>query len=237
MFDMGYIKSPWLMKKLSLVNHLILRRANRIITIGKWMARKIQRNYEIEPSSIEIVENWALDVAYSAPTTAGPFVILYTGNIGLAHDFSYFPALLNALGQIENIEIRFIGAGRQSSLATKMLEKHSKIRHTFSGYVERSELDRTLASGHMFLIAQSERAVGDILPSKLYSYIAAGRPLLYLGTRKSEIGELIGISRIGAIIECRNDLGNAVQMIKEYERRGAAYLAVCERVRRLYNTE
>lgn len=236
LYDMGYIRSPWLIRRLSLLNQLILRRADRVVTIGRWMAKKIERNYGLQPFSIPVVENWAMNITYSPPTTNGPFVVLYTGNIGLAHDFSLMQKILERLSDLRvgSIEFRFVGAGRQYLKVEHIFSRHTQWRYSFRGYVERQELEHLLSTAHLFLVAQSEHTVGDILPSKFYGYIAAGRPLLFLGTRKSEIGETILENDIGAVVECAEDVGFAGELIARYARREESYLRTCRRAAKFY---
>jgi colanic acid biosynthesis glycosyl transferase WcaI len=236
LYDMGYIKSPWFIRKLSILNHLILRRADFVVAIGKWMAKKIERNYGLPLSSIRVIENWASGISYSSPPLRERFVVLYTGNLGIAHDFSLLPALLEQLSYIglKNLEFRFVGAGRQYEKVRRVFYRYRHWPCQFAGYVDRSDLNLLLASGDLFLLAQSERTIGDIVPSKFYGYLAAGRPLLFLGSRKSEIGEFIQKNGIGSVVECEDDVIGAGELIQKYVERGPLFFDACERTALLY---
>jgi colanic acid biosynthesis glycosyl transferase WcaI len=236
LYDMGYIKSPWFIRKLSILNRLILRRADYVIAIGKWMAKKIERNYGLPLSSIRVIENWASGILFSSPPARERFVVLYTGNLGIAHDFSLMPAILEQLLYIglKNLEFRFVGAGRQYEPVRRMFARYGLWPCQFSGYVDRSDLNQLLASGDLFLLAQSERTIGDIVPSKFYGYLAAGRPLLLLGSRRSEIGEFIMKHGIGVVVECKDDVERAGELIEKFAERGAFFLDICERTALLY---
>jgi colanic acid biosynthesis glycosyl transferase WcaI len=238
LYDMGYIKSPWLIRKLSILNRLIFRRADFVVTIGKWMAKKIRRNYGIPLSSLKVIENWASRISYSSPAEKENFVVLYTGNLGVAHDFVMMPPILEALSTLGlKLEFRFVGAGRQYEEVRKMFSRYGDWPCHFQGYVDQQELNQLLSSGDLFLLAQNEKTIGDIVPSKFYGYLAAGRPLLFLGSRKSEIGEFVLHHQVGAIVECQGDVGPAAEMIGKYSQRGAFYLRTCERVSLLYREE
>ena len=200
------------------------------------MAKKVQLRYGLRSARLSVVENWAMGVSYSPPSLKGPFIILYSGNIGLAHDFSLMERLLDRLSihGASNIEFRFVGAGRRYREVEALFSRQPHFRCSFGDYVQRDELNTLLASASMFLVAQSERSVGDILPSKFYSYLAAGRPLLLLGTRKSEIGEAIVDNDIGAVVECGDDVGPAAEDLLRFAARQHGYVAACRRAAELY---
>lgn len=238
LYDMGYVRNPWVIRRLSVLNRLVFRRADKIVTIGRWMAKKLERNYGLRPSRLSVVENWAMGISFAPPTLTGPFVVLYSGNIGLAHDFSLLGKLLGVLAAADDgpsaVEFRFVGSGRQYKSIERMFAARPRIRCSFSGYVERNELNALLSSAHVFLIAQSDFSVGDILPSKFYSYLAAGRPQLFIGTRKSEIGEAIVENRIGSVLECDGDVNPSAECLRRFALRGADFQAACARAADLY---
>ena len=86
------------------------------------------------------------------------------------------------------------------------------------------------------VVAQSDRTVGDLLPSKLYSSLAAGRPILFLGPSRSEIGELVNRESLGVVVELEEDVPEALQLIREYMTNKKLYAYTCERARRYYET-
>lgn len=239
LYDMGFIRDPWLIRKLSVLNRIIVRRATRVVTIGRWMARKIERNYGFRRGSVPILHNWAMGIEPSSPPTDGPFVILYTGNIGLAHDFSLLPRLLEELAKLDPSDLRFcfVGDGKRFRAVQKLFPRSLRDRCEFSGYVEREELNSLLSQANLFLVAQSERTVGDIVPSKFYGYLAAGRPIVFLGSSKSEIGDIIVRNRIGVVVECPEDGAVGAQHIARMAKRDGAYLKVCERAASIYREE
>ncbi len=118
-----------------------------------------------------------------------------------------------------------------------MFPRSLRDRCEFSGYVEREELNGLLSSANLFLVAQSERTVGDIVPSKFYGYLAAGRPILLLGSSKSEIGDIIMRNRIGTVVECAEDGSVAAPYIASLSQRDGEYLESCKRGAGIYRDE
>ncbi len=234
LFDMGYIKRYWLVRKLRFFNMFILHRSDKIITISRHMTRKLMRNYNIDRKRITEIENWANGVTYTPPRKRRPFVLLYSGNIGLAHDFSLLPALLRRIeARRLPVVFAFYGAGRQEA-AVRSIFHHTSVPYTFNGYTDKQEHNAVLASAHMFIISQKNETVGDVLPSKFYSYIAAGRPMLFLGTERSDIGEFIIKHKAGHVLEVETDACDTVDYLERMIQQRDRYRRDCRRIADLY---
>ena len=237
LFDIGYIQKYWIIRKLRMFNRKILNSAEKIITLGSYMTRKFVLNYDVEPNKIVEIPNWTQGVEYISPSNRRTFNLLYSGNLGLAHDFSMFPILLEKLSQLSNdISITFVGGGRQY-YRVKQLCESSSIECSFKGYTDRNEHNNVLASADMFIISQKNETVGDIFPSKFYSYVAAGRPLLLLGTEKSEIGCFINEHRAGCILEVEEDVDQVVSYISRLINDKKEHLQICNLLSSIYQND
>ena len=51
------------------------------------------------------------------------------------------------------------------------------------------------------------------MPSKFYSYCAAGTPVLFFGPRHSEIGEAVEEHRLGVVVEIDGDVPGSVDYV------------------------
>jgi colanic acid biosynthesis glycosyl transferase WcaI len=236
LFDMGYISSPWIIRRLAVFSRMAYRHANRVITLGSYMSRKLRWNYGVDDSNIREIPNYASDVEFSPAEESDDFTLLYSGNAGLAHDFSLMEPLFTRLAEIENVSFSFVGGGNNVRAIADYLSDFPEHRKSFQGYVEKARHSQTLSSGNMLIISQRDETVGDILPSKLYSYLAAGRPLLFLGPRKSEIGELIITEGIGVIVETNHDVPSAIETIGAYMSDPRSYSELCRRIRRIFDS-
>ena len=227
LFDMGYIKKYWIIKKLRFFNEIIFKNAEKIITLGPYMTKKLQNNYNIDLNKVTEISNWTDGIEYTPPERKDKFTLLYSGNLGLAHDFKLFPLLLEKIEE-EDIEIKFcfVGGGRQFNWVKSLFEKTS-LDYSFKNYTDRETHNNVLALADMFIISQKVETVGDILPSKFYSYIAAGRPMLYLGTEKSEIGSFISERQVGCILEIEDDISGIVEYITKLVEDKKKHIEIC----------
>ncbi len=214
LFDMSYLKHPWLIRKLQVLNKVVMRRANSIITIEEDMSRKVITNYPYAKGKTVEIPNWSREVEYLPASERKDFTILYSGNMGLAHDFSMLEPLIKELLPLKNICYQFIGGGTRVEEIRNIFIKSGETRIEFRGYTSRDVHGATLAQADLFIISQKRETVGDLLPSKLYSYLAAGRPMLFLGPRSSEIGRIIVDNDFGIVVEHRQDISTAKRYIE-----------------------
>ncbi|NLZ06499.1 MAG: glycosyltransferase family 4 protein [Phycisphaerae bacterium] len=63
------------------------------------------------------------------------------------------------------------------------------------------ELSALLARGDIHLICQQPGTEGLLVPSKIYSTLAAGRPSLFIGPVECEVGRIVRESGSGFVIE------------------------------------
>jgi colanic acid biosynthesis glycosyl transferase WcaI len=235
LFDMGYISSPWIIRRLAKLSRFGYRQADRVITLGHYMTRKIRWNYKIPDSKFVEIPNWSSDVKYRLPGSNTGLNLLYSGNAGLAHDFSMLKMLFHRMLEHPEMRFSFVGGGNQVRVIREYANVLEPSRAEFSAYVEKSAHSSVLASGDILLLSQRDETVGDILPSKLYSYLAAGRPMLFLGPRKSEIGELLLNEKIGVILEVPGDLPEVFDFILQISRNRQYYVELCATIRRLFD--
>ncbi len=157
------------------------RNADGIIALGDDM-RDLLIARGIPAAKISVAENWA-DSAEIAPQPfpEGPLHLLYSGNLGLAHDIETLQGAMLALNKAGRFHFTFAGGGpRRKSLESFALG-HKLSNIFFRGYCPRSELSQTLAQCHVGVVTQHPRVHGSVVPSKVYSILAAGRPIVYIG--------------------------------------------------------
>jgi glycosyltransferase involved in cell wall biosynthesis len=127
------------------------------------------------------------------------FVVMYSGNAGLAHRFD---EVLDAIERLEpdpGIEFVFIGGGPRKS---EILKRATGIRNfRYLDYQPRGELARSLSLGDVHLLTMRGDMAGLVVPVKLYGIMAAARPVVMIGPRGSETARTIEREGIGHVID------------------------------------
>lgn len=184
------------------------RRAARVVVLGPFMRGRLLAK-GVRAERIVTIANWATGDLRSErgednPLRArwgltGRFVVLYSGNIGVGHEFETFlQGVARASVAHPALTVVFIGAGSRlaevrEQVTTLGLEGLVK----FEDFVPSQELPRTMGIADLALVTLREGFEGIIVPSKLYGYMARGIPTLYVGP-SSDISQTIEIADCGA---------------------------------------
>ncbi|MDR5727262.1 MAG: glycosyltransferase family 4 protein, partial [Terriglobia bacterium] len=157
------------------------RRADTIVVLGDDMkARLLARG--ISEAKIRVVENWADGVEITPlPFPAGPLVIQYSGNFGMAHEAETITGVIERLQNHPDFQFMFVGGGSKRPALMELCRAKDIRNVEFREYCDRADLGKNLAKGHLGLVTQLPQTVGSVVPSKIYGIMAAGRPLLYIG--------------------------------------------------------
>lgn len=126
--------------------------------------------------------------------------LLYSGNLGEAHDFEPFLALARALRGRPEFHFCFAVRGsRADELKRAVLPEDSNI--SFAGFASVEALERRLGSADIHLASLKQDWAGVAVPSKFFGSIASGRPVLYAGPLDSAIGQWIRTLGLGWVLD------------------------------------
>jgi colanic acid biosynthesis glycosyl transferase WcaI len=160
------------------------RHADGIIALGPCMReRLIARG--IPAWKIHVADNWA-DGSQIRPRPlpkTPPFTILYSGNLGLAHDIETIATTMRRLASDGSVRFVFAGAGSRRKALEDLCHASQITNVSFLGYQQASRLCDHLAACHIGLVTQNPACLGAVVPSKVYALMAAARPILFIGPR------------------------------------------------------
>lgn len=184
-----------------------LVRGDAVVAIGRCMASRLTAR-GVSYAKISIIPNWAppiqsLDRSNNpfrrAHGLEGQFVVIYSGNMGLAHEFD---TVLDAAESLhgQRVVFLFIGEGprRVEVEAAARLRGIDNIRFLPSQSAEK--LSESLSAADAHLVTMRPNLCGLVVPSKVYGVLAAGRPCLFVGPADSEAARLIRETDSGFVV-------------------------------------
>jgi len=141
------------------------------------------------------------------------FVISYVGNYGRFQDFSPLPKAVSACS---DLDVKFICAG--AGLKYEELLREAKVldnpKWEVWGYQSIEMTAMINASSDLCLILLDKNGAVGSFPSKLYTIVASGRPVLYYGPCETDIGRLIRENDLGWAVET-GDVDGFIQAVRE----------------------
>lgn len=179
------------------------------VTLTTGMAGKAQ---ELQPRArVTVIPNWVDTQAIRPKPKAAsvfarehglvdPFVVQYSGNLGLLHPLD---GLTQAMRELPEAVLCYIGRGAKLE-ATKSLAQDMPNVHFFD-YQPLATLDDSLAACDLAVVALEPGADRLAMPSKLQGILASGRPVLALAPPDSELAKLIEQHQCGWVVGDSND--------------------------------
>ena len=223
----GVIREGMLAKILRRMAQWSLRQMDQIIVIGRCMERRLLSR-GLSPRKVAIISNWA-DGSHIRPfpkednTFASRhglknrFVVMYSGNHGVVHEFESLTHLVRATKSVPSICFCFIGEGvwKQQLMEMSRAEKWAHVM--FLPYQPKDELESSLSAADVHLVSLRPGMEGLSVPSKIYGALAAGRPILFVGPAESEASKIVREAGCGASV-APGDTDGAVEALLAVER-------------------
>ena len=195
---------------LAQVNRFLVRKAARIIALGDTMKRRLVEGKGADPSRVTVIHNWTDCRA----VTPGPrdnafarqhglvdrFVVLHAGNIGLSQNLEI---MLHAAEQLrDRLDIVFVlvGEGSKKSDLQDIAARRDLRNVMFLPFQPREAMDQSYATADVSLISLKRGLSGVIVPSKVYSVLASGRPCIAAVEQDCEVAQIVTNARCGFIV-------------------------------------
>lgn len=166
--------------------------AAAVVTVTEPMTRRIVDTRALSPEKVVTLHD-GFDPARIATRDPdefrrkynpdGRFVVQYAGNMGLSHPFETIIAAAGELRRDASILFQFVGDGPRRAVAEAALGASAR----FIDYQPQERLGDLLAMSDVCLISQHDRLFDLAIPYKVYSSLAARRPVIFIGNRESEV--------------------------------------------------
>ncbi len=208
---LGYFQAGGLLDRLTgILADFSRRRADGILALGECMKTLLVRR-GVSAERIFIAENWADGSAIipSARTvgTHPELVLLYSGNLGLAHDVDTLAGAMLALRDHPGFRFVFTGGGPRRKPLEQLCEQEGLRAVEFRPYAQRAALGESLGMGDIGVVTQQNSCCGAVVPSKVYGLLAAGRPVLFIGPAQSTPARIVREFGCGWHIACGDHEG------------------------------
>jgi colanic acid biosynthesis glycosyl transferase WcaI len=213
--DTGVLNSAgWIARLLLRLDKGLFRKAAGAIAISETMKELLCTTRGVAPDRVEIIYNWVKEDfirpahrenAWRAKMgiSADAFVLTYAGTVGLV---SGADILLDVATKVAGADIQILCVG-EGPLKEGMMEKAVKSRLSnlhFHDFQDDENFPLMLAAADAFLLPMRPGTRDASVPSKLISYLAAGRPVINATPAGAATMEIVTSKGAGLAIEAGN---------------------------------
>jgi len=193
--------------------------ANRIISLGSCMTERLCRA-GVDPARIATVHNWVPGESVrpvARRSANGRFLVMYSGNMGMGHEFGTMLDAAARLRDDRSVEFRFVGGGKRRAEVEAGAERRGLGNVRFMKPVPLRDLSELLGSADAHLLSMRPGLEGMLVPSKVYGILAAGRPAVMVGSTENEAARLIRRSGAGFVVPAgrAGELCSAIRRLRD----------------------
>ncbi|MCS7081649.1 MAG: glycosyltransferase family 4 protein [Bacteroidetes bacterium] len=184
------------------VNRSLYRGCRHTVVLCQAAERFLEERYPEVRGRTSVIPNWA-DGAFlrPIPKEANPFVrehglerhfvLLYSGNLGLGYEYETLLEAMALLREDPAYLLLFIGEGGKRPALEAEVRRRGLENVRFLPYQPRSVLPYSLGAGDVSCVTIAPGVEGLSFPSKLYSALAVGSPVLVVAERGSELRRIV----------------------------------------------
>jgi colanic acid biosynthesis glycosyl transferase WcaI len=191
-----------------------LKRAARVIVLGDDMRSRILAK-GVAPERVVVVRDGTSSPRPMPPRSdpvvqeirsGFPFVALHAGNLGF---YGAWDTLLKAAEILrnENAALVFIGDGANRAALEVSAASSPNVR--FLPFRPVEQVPHVMVAGDVHIVTVKRGLEGVVVPSKLYSILAAGRPILAVAPSSSDAARIVIESGCGVAADPDDPAGVA----------------------------
>jgi colanic acid biosynthesis glycosyl transferase WcaI len=184
-----------------------VRSADLVVALGDTMAALLRGQ---GARRVAVVHNWTDDEsirpmapgasAFRAERGWGSrFAVVYSGNMGLAHEFETVLAAADRL-RAQPVTFAFVGDGPRRKEIEAAAVARGLTNVEFHRGVPRRALGDSLSAADLQLVTLRPGMPGLLVPSKIYGILAAGVPTVYVGPAEGEVFDIVTRGGCGVAI-------------------------------------
>ena len=224
------------------INRCICRRADRIVALSSEMKTYILNHRNYPENAVKVIPNWYADHGPITgkradnpfrEVTKGRFTVSYFGNMGTMQDMQ---TILQAVRELKDEDVFFLFAGHGNKMETLKQTVQAEGIENIAVYpfLHGQDFQDALEISDCALVTLVPGATGLCVPSKTYSYMMQGIPLLAV----MDEGDIVSDIEAGAGRWVRNGEGGLLaQYIREMKVDPQSLQQMRLTCRRLYETK
>ncbi|RID82708.1 glycosyltransferase WbuB [Mesobacillus zeae] len=217
---LGAIKNgSFIGKLMKYINSKVYRYSSAVVALSNDMKDYlIEHKIAIKPEIIKVIPNWyshdKLDTngkvyneEFKELRKKWKFIVLYSGNMGSAQDIETILESMKKFKNSKDILFLFSGHGNKEEHVKEYIETN-RIKNTrVYGFLLGNDYSDILQIADVCLVSLAKGIEGIGVPSKTYGYLAAGKPVLAIMSKETDIAKDLTKYQAGGCVEQGDSIG------------------------------
>ena len=193
------------------------RQADRVVCICDGFVEKLTER-GIAPNRLKLIPLWgdtekiypiaaATKFREANQITEKQFLIMHTGNMGRKQDLMNVVRAAALSRDLGDVVWLLVGQGEERNAIEEAVRRLQLKNIRLLPLQPDGTLAEMYAAADVLLLNQKAAVVDSVIPSKLLTYMAAGRPVLAAVSDKSETARYVERAKCGRIIHSEDPMG------------------------------
>ena len=221
------------------INKCVFRRADGVVALSSEMREYILRHRDVAAEKVHVIPNWYKDSGESTrdltnnqfrEVAAGRYVVSYFGNMGTMQDMDTILGAIRALKADPGIFFLFAGHGNKMEKLKAIVEEEAIPNIMIHDFLHGKDFADALTISDCAFVSLEKGATGLCVPSKTYSYMMQGIPLLAI----MDTCDIVRDIENGAGLWVRNGesgaLADAIRSLRDDPEKQKTMRQTCRRI-------
>lgn len=195
---------------MNILNHHLFKRVFKVITLTDEMKYFLLKNRkELSEDKIVTIPNWAHEKVIVADKEAysrfgykeNQFIVSYFGNMGTCQDMDTLLDAAELLKDNDDIKFLFVGHGNKFEKIKERIETNDLKNIQLLSFLTGKDFEQAVAISSCCVVSLEKGLKGTCAPSKYYSYLQGGKPILAIVEAGSYLEEEINKEKIGCAVQ------------------------------------
>ena len=197
------------------INRSLFQRAESVVALTDEMREYLlDHRPELSADRIVTISNWAHEATAGSKSVARAelgytdedFIVAYFGNIGICQDETALIQAMDQLADHKNIKFLIAGHGNKMPSVRQVAERLPNV--SICDFLTAAAFEHAVAASSCGIVSLEKGLTGMCAPSKYYSYLQGGLPILAVAEQNSYLSKEALHSEIGLC----SDVGNGAQL-------------------------
>ncbi|HOP06230.1 MAG TPA: glycosyltransferase family 4 protein [candidate division Zixibacteria bacterium] len=197
--DFGNLKGSIFTRMIRWVMHKLYRKADRIVSVTDGISRYMDEVVGISRANIATIKSGVGKEFIDSDSNGirrrfgweEKFLVLYSGTLGWVRPLETVIEAARQLVDQPNIHFAFIGDGQKREALQQMVSEYGLKNVSFIGLQPLETIPYFLKAADVLIESLKEVNVAKMaFPSKMFEYMASGRPIVFGSRRGEAIDEL-----------------------------------------------
>jgi glycosyltransferase involved in cell wall biosynthesis len=233
-------------KTMNYINKKVYKKLTKLVVLSQDMKDFIAKNRVIEAEKIIVIENWYHKIGskvflskykedkFDKIKMESRFKIVYTGNLGLAQNSDLIIDFIKNNQNSKNLSFIIAGHGNKMN-ELKRLQNDLNFNNLFIfDFLHDDDYEKLLLLADVFLLSLKNELSGLASPSKLYSYLSAGKPTIAIVKKNSHLAKFILHEKIGLVSDS-NISSELKDLVIDLQNDKKKYVDMCKNTVNLFN--